>query len=201
MHRRCGPSVVDLLGHEEIMTQRAVDHEGAALTEARAGQDLLGAGLDVRFFGAECVEEDVAGGEGDADAEVDEGVFCRWLERSEFVLGTQVARWWVQLDQETAPFGGEPWKLYHEETAADLFSKLRAKGGQDGVLTTRRLVVLLLVAGLLRQPEAATVADGREDLMDRVLEELVGAATMFGDTPSGAVAGRFATAGTEDAEA
>ena len=60
------------------------------------------------------------------------------------------------------------------------------------MLTTRRLVVLLLVAGVLRQPKAATGADGREDLVGRVLEELVGAANMFGDAPSGAVAGSFA---------
>ena len=38
----------------------AVDREGAALTEARTGEELLGAGLDVRFFGAECDEEEGA---------------------------------------------------------------------------------------------------------------------------------------------
>ena len=37
--------------------------------------------------------------------------------------------------------------------------------------------------------------------MGRVLEELVGAANMFGDASSGAVAESFATAATEDAEA
>ena len=171
MHKWYDPRSFDVLSHEEIMTQRAVDREGAALTEARTGEELLGAVLDVRFFGAECDEEEgSASVEGDADVEVDESVFCRWLERSEFVLGTQVARWWVQLDAETAPFGGGPWELYHEEIAADFFAKLRTKCSRDGVLTARRLMFWLRFAGALRQPEAATADDGREDLVDRVLE-------------------------------
>ena len=103
MHKWYDPRAFDLLSHDEIMAQRAVDSDGSSLTEARTGEDLLSAGLDVRFFGAEGGEEVAAIGEGDADAEVDEGVFCRWLGRSEVVLGTQVARWWVQLEPETAP--------------------------------------------------------------------------------------------------
>ena len=48
------------------------------------------------------------------------------------------------LQPETAPFGREPWKLYHEETASDFFAKLRAEGVAGEALTTRRLVILLL---------------------------------------------------------
>ena len=155
----------------------------------------------MRLFGAEGGEEVAAVGEGDVGAEVGEGVFCRRIERSGFVLGTQVARWWVQVEPETAPFGGEPWKVYHEETAADFFAKLRSLDAEGGALTTRRLVVVLLLAGALQQLEAVTAADAREDLVDRVLEELVGAANMFGDASSGAVTQRFGTAATEDAEA
>ena len=107
----------------------------------------------------------------------------------------------MQVGPETAPFGGEPWKVYHEETAADFYAKLRSLDAEGGALTTRRLVVVLLLAGSLQQPEAATAAEGREDLVDRVLEELVGAANMFGDASSGAVTQRFGTAATEDAEA
>ena len=100
------------------------------------------------------------------------------------------------MEPETAPFGGEPWKVYHEETASDFLAKLRSLEAEGGVLTTRRLVVVLLFAGALQQLEAATAGDAREDLVDRVLEELVGAANMFGDASSGAVAQRFGTAAT-----
>ena len=43
-------------------------------------------------------------------------------------------------------------------------------------------------------------ADAREDLVDRLLEEFVCAANMFGDTSRGALAQGFGTAATEDAE-
>ena len=89
----------------------------------------------------------------------------------------------------------------HEETAADFFAKLRTKCSRDGVLTARRLAFWLRFAGALRQPEAATADDGREDLVDRVLEELIGAANMFGDVSRGSVTECFGTAATEDADA
>ena len=98
-----------MLSHDEIMAQRAVPSDGEALPEARTGEDLLAAGLDVRFFGADDAEGS-SGAASDADMEVEEDVFCRWLERAEFVLGGRVARWWVHLGPGKVSCGGAPWK-------------------------------------------------------------------------------------------
>ena len=136
MHKWYDPRAFDLLSHTEIMAQRAVDSDGAALPEARTGPDLASVGLDIRIFGDNLGGDDGEGApadddgpvEGEADVEVSEAVFCRWLERAEFLLGSRVARWWVDLEAGASPFGDdEPWKQYDEETAADLYVKFRGE--------------------------------------------------------------------------
>ena len=54
-------------------------------------------------------DDDDAGA--DADMEVEEDVFCRWLERAEFAVGGLVARWWTRLGSDEVPFGDEGRKL------------------------------------------------------------------------------------------
>ena len=123
-------------------------------------------------------------------------MFRRWLERAEFSVGGHVARWWVQQRP-----GGEPssedtlWKEDPEETAADLYAELcRLCGGK---LTTRSLADQLLGASALALPDGDQVGG----LVDRVLEELVGAANMFGDSGAGALARGDGNAGAEQADA
>ena len=98
MHKWYDPRAFDLLSHDEIMTQRAVDAEGAPLHDVRTGDDFLSAGVDVRFYGGDIEEaageEDAASAAlADADEVVEEGVFCRWMESSSFVMGAEAARW------------------------------------------------------------------------------------------------------------
>ena len=96
MHKWYDPRAFDLPSHDEVMSTRAVMADGTPLPVARTSEELLAAGLDVRFFGAAVGDEDAdAVGANDADLEVEEDVFVRWLEWSEFVLGSCVARWWV----------------------------------------------------------------------------------------------------------
>ena len=97
--------------------------------------------------------------------------------------------------------GGEPssedtlWKEGPEETAADLYAELcRLCGGK---LTTRSLVDQLLGASAL----ALSDGDQVEDLIERVLGTLAGAANMFGDSGAGALARDDGNAGAEQADA
>ena len=53
MHKWYDPRAFDLPSRAEIMSTRAVMSDGAALPDARTGEELLASGLDVRFFGAE----------------------------------------------------------------------------------------------------------------------------------------------------
>ena len=76
MHKWYGPHAFDVMSHEGIMTQRAVAADAATLHGARAGEDLLSAGFDVRCPG-EGAEDDAAAASADADAEVEEAVYGR----------------------------------------------------------------------------------------------------------------------------
>ena len=138
------------------MSTRAVIADALPLPDARTSEELLAAGLDARFFGTDVDDEgaDVAGDD-DATIEVEGDVFVRWLERSEFVLGGVVARWWVGLavpDEE--PPDNVLAKDSSEETVSALHGELcRLVGG--------KLTVRLLLRGLLRAG-ALTLADGED---------------------------------------
>ena len=205
MHKWYDPRLFDLLSREEIMAQRATTSSGEVLPDARTCDELRATELDVRLFGSEPgAGPDCGGGDAaaDGDQEVEEDVFCRWLERAEFTLGGLVARWWVRLapsdEAEEKLHADELRKEHVEDTTVTLFEEL--KGVLGGRLTVRTLAGELLRAGVLSVPGAGAAADEREDLVERVLEELVGAANMFADTSAGAVAQGAATAATEEAE-
>ena len=76
MHKWYDPRGFDLLSHDEVMSTRAVMADGSPLPDARTSEELLAAGLDVRFFGADVDDEgaDVAGDD-DASIEVEGDVF------------------------------------------------------------------------------------------------------------------------------
>ena len=104
-------------------------------------------------------------------------MFVRWLERAEFVLGGQVARWWVRLQPPAEePLDGDIWKQDAEDTAAGLYEELLRLAG--GKLTVRLFVVELLCAGALTLAGAKAEAGEREDLTEPALEEFVSAASM-----------------------
>ena len=130
MHKWYDPRAFDLLSREEILSQRAVAASGEILNDARTSAELREAGVDVRFFGTE-EEGDAAWFSGasasDLDAfDVEEEVFVRWVERSEFALGCQVARWWVrQRPPEEEPLLADTlWKQDAEDTTVALYEKL-----------------------------------------------------------------------------
>ncbi len=202
MHKWYDPRAFDLLPREEIMSQRALTADGVALPDARTAEELLAAGLDVRFFGADDGTEGALDGAAasDADLEVDDDVFVRWLERAEFVLGGQVVRWWVALRPPAEePRDEELWKQDAEDTASALYAELARLAG--GKLTVRLLVQELLRAGALALAGGEDQGSELEDLVERALEEFVGAASMFGDAATGAVAQGAGNAATEEADA
>ena len=90
--------------------------------------------------------------------------------------------------------------MYEEETAADLYARLRGEllPGED--LSARTLVRTLLRLSVLNLPADQDAHDALEDLVDRVLEELVCVSNAFGDTSRGAVAQGYGTTAVEDAE-
>ena len=116
------------------------------------------------------------------------------------MLGCQAARWWVGLTPPTEEPPDEAlWKQDAEETASALHEELQRLAG--GKLTVRLLVRELLRAGALALADGADEDVEREDLQDRVLEEVVAAASLFGDGARGAVAQAVGNAATEQADA
>jgi len=186
MHKWYDPRLFDLLSREEVVAQRATTADGEVLLNARTGEELLRLGLDARFFGDEGEQPAANGGltgAEDADLEVEENVFRRWLERGEFVLGGHGARRKLRrTPSHLSPDDESVCKEDAEETAADLYEELRRLACDR--LTARWLALRLMKEGAL------ALGDGEEieDLVDRVLEEVVAAANMFGDTAAGAVA-------------
>ena len=159
MHKWYDQRLPHLLSREEVVAQRATTADGEVLLNAQTGEELPRLGLDARFFGDEAEQPAVGGGlVGATDAD---------LEVEENVS----RRWLESVCKEDA-----------EETAADLYEELRR-------LACDRLTARWLALRLLKE-EALALVDGEkiEDLVDRVLGEMVAAANMFGDTAAGAVA-------------
>ena len=100
MHKWYDQRLFAVRSRDEILTELATP-EGCdePLLEAKTGAQLLLAGVDVRMFGEE-PDGDAAvnSGDGLADVqmEVEDEVFCRWVETAGFALGSLVAKWWVR---------------------------------------------------------------------------------------------------------
>ena len=111
-----------------------------------------------------------------------------------------MARWWVGLavSSEEAPDDVLA-KEDAEETLAALYEELCLFVG--GKLTVRLLVKELLRAGALTLSEVEGEDVEREELEGRLLEEIVGAAGMFGDGARGALQQGERNAVAEEADA
>ena len=83
--------------------------------------------------------------------------------------------------------------------ACGSFEELRHAASD--VLTVGALTASLVAAGALAVPGVDAEADELHDLTERVLEELVGAANMFGDSAGGAVAQGEGNTAKEEADA
>jgi hypothetical protein len=138
MHKHYDPRLFDVLDEAEVRERYApkvwqgefVDEQRAAEIREQGGtvehvdvyspEEMLAAGLDVRFLGSVGTEGDDAEGAGSGVEALERDVFCKWLELREMRLGNIVAKWWVAL----APGeDGDALSLKHghEECVADLF--------------------------------------------------------------------------------
>ena len=154
--------------------------------------------MDVRFYGADAVGDGGRSPNDDADMDVDEQVFVHWLESSGFVLGAGVARWWAQAEvSEDAVDECE--KHEPEETASGFYAKVRVALG--GAVTLRLLTRHLLERKALELPPHSDEHAAHEDLVDRVLEEIVSASSMIADAAAGGVFETVGNAAADEADA
>jgi hypothetical protein len=195
MHKWYDPRLFDVMSHSEILLER-----GGSLSSATTADELLGAGIDVRFFGGEMEGPFGEASCNDAEFEVTSGVFCKWLERSEFTLGNLVVRWWVGRGVADEASTAEDWKHDSDATVYDLFLQLSGGSSGDGPFTVKTLCRELSGCGALTLEDPASYEE-REDLVERLLEEMVAVASLAGGMETGAIAQGGRTAAEEDAEA
>ena len=151
---------VDVSRAEEL---RKLGAEIETLAECRTGEELHEAGFKVSIVRSPTdrdsrggATEDLDGGGGEADDEVSEETFERWLMASQCALSQSLLQWWTDL----APAGeGEASELKQSEheTAVDLWRRIaedvrRAAGatGDDDARLPPRFAILKDAAAVAR---------------------------------------------------
>jgi len=164
MHKWYDPGLFDLLSREEVLETHAPQvwqgsyvsaEEAKALRargevvegkDVRTAADFVQAGLPVQLVtvpGEQESKEDDRLSE--VAVSVDEDLFCKWLEWQPLRYGQSVADWW-QMQGEGLDGGVAALKVANEESAADLFARIRegcdkahvalpAGEGQSGSIT------------------------------------------------------------------
>ena len=139
MHKWYDPRLFEMLSEDEIKEAYAPKSPDGKFRDVRTGADLAEACFDVRLIGGQQADDMPEGGgePREDEAEVDESVFCRWVQWSACRRGEAVGRWWAYMKVSGGEEQAGP-KTAEEDTPVDLLRQIRAD--VDGAVTVRALV-------------------------------------------------------------